>query len=124
MTTCLAILTSHSLNNAAAIIAFIAIIKSFLGHYLGAQKCFNGLVERLPCKKVQTIDVRKLNRGTAIFMLVTTWLVATLNPGVLDIIESLGGPVIAILLFLMPMYAISKVPACVNTQVKSAMYLS
>lgn len=44
-------------------------------------------------------------------MLVTTWIVATLNPGVLDIIESLGGPVIAILLFLMPMYAISKVPA-------------
>ncbi|QNP18923.1 serine/threonine transporter [Providencia rettgeri] len=96
---------------AAAIIAFIAIIKSFLGHYLGAREGFNGLVERAYRAKGKTIDVRKLNRGTAIFMLVTTWLVATLNPGVLDIIESLGGPVIAILLFLMPMYAISKVPA-------------
>ncbi|MEX9516700.1 serine/threonine transporter [Providencia vermicola] len=96
---------------AAAIIAFVAIIKSFLGHYLGAREGFNGLVERAYRAKGKTIDIRKLNRGTAIFMLVTTWLVATLNPGVLDIIESLGGPVIAILLFLMPVYAISKVPA-------------
>ncbi|EFB74060.1 Serine transporter [Providencia rustigianii] len=95
----------------AAIIAFIAIIKSFLGHYLGAREGFNGLVERAYRAKGKTVNIKKLNRGTAIFMLITTWLVATWNPGVLEIIESLGGPVIAILLFLMPMYAISKVPA-------------
>lgn len=44
-------------------------------------------------------------------MLVTTWLVATLNPSILGMIETLGGPVIAMILFLMPMYAINKVPA-------------
>ncbi|KPD02039.1 HAAAP family serine/threonine permease [Moellerella wisconsensis] len=96
---------------AASIIAFVAIIKSFLGHYLGAREGFNGLVERAYRAKGKTVNVSKLNRGTAIFMLITTWIVATLNPSVLDIIESLGGPIIAILLFLMPMYAISKVPA-------------
>nr|WP_314264640.1 HAAAP family serine/threonine permease [uncultured Moellerella sp.] len=96
---------------AASIIAFVAIIKSFLGHYLGAREGFNGLVERAYRSKGKTININRLNRGTAIFMLLTTWLVATLNPSVLDIIESLGGPVIAVLLFLMPMYAISKVPA-------------
>jgi serine transporter len=48
---------------------------------------------------------------TAIFMLVTTWIVATLNPSILGMIETLGGPIIAMLLFLMPMYAIRKVPA-------------
>ncbi len=44
-------------------------------------------------------------------MLVTTWIVATLNPSILGMIETLGGPIIAMLLFLMPMYAIRKVPA-------------
>lgn len=44
-------------------------------------------------------------------MLLTTWLVATLNPSILGMIETLGGPVIAAILFLMPMYAIQKVPA-------------
>ena len=48
---------------------------------------------------------------TALFMLVTTWIVATLNPSILGMIETLGGPIIAMILFLMPMYAIQKVPA-------------
>ncbi|HGJ5875740.1 MAG TPA: serine/threonine transporter [Arsenophonus sp.] len=95
---------------AASLIAFVAIIKSFLGHYLGAREGFNGLVERAYRAKGKTINIQKLNKATAIFMLVTTWLIATLNPSILSIIESLGGPVIAILLFMMPMYAISKIP--------------
>ena len=48
---------------------------------------------------------------TAAFMLVVCWLVATLNPSILGMIETLGGPIIAALLFLMPMYAIRRVPA-------------
>jgi len=52
-----------------------------------------------------------MNRITALFMLLSTWLVATLNPSILGMIETLGGPIIAMLLFLMPMYAIRKVPA-------------
>jgi serine transporter len=54
---------------------------------------------------------RALDRLTAGFMLVVCWLVATLNPSILGMIETLGGPVIAALLFLMPMYAVRKVPA-------------
>jgi serine transporter len=37
--------------------------------------------------------------------------VATFNPSILGMIETLGGPIIACLLFLMPMYAIRRVPA-------------
>ncbi|MNN38837.1 Serine transporter [compost metagenome] len=44
-------------------------------------------------------------------MLVVCWIVATLNPSILGMIESLGGPIIAVLLFLMPMYAIRRVPS-------------
>jgi len=95
----------------APIIAIIAITKSFLGHYLGAREGFNGMVIKSLRSKGKSIELNKLNRITAIFMLVTTWIVATLNPSILGMIETLGGPVIAIILFLMPMYAIQKVPA-------------
>ncbi len=95
----------------APIIAFIAITKSFLGHYLGAREGFNGLLIKALRSRGKTIKRCKLNRITAGFMLITTWIIATLNPSILGMIETLGGPIIAMLLFLMPMYAIHKVPA-------------
>ncbi|MGQ7152359.1 HAAAP family serine/threonine permease SdaC, partial [Escherichia coli] len=95
----------------APIIAIIAITKSFLGHYLGAREGFNGMVIKSLRGKGKSIEINKLNRITALFMLVTTWIVATLNPSILGMIETMGGPIIAMILFLMPMYAIQKVPA-------------
>ncbi|WP_075181603.1 HAAAP family serine/threonine permease [Pantoea sp. 1.19] len=95
----------------APIIAIVAITKSFLGHYLGAREGFNGLVIKSLRSRGKTLPAARLNRLTALFMLLSSWLVATLNPSILGMIETLGGPVIAILLFLMPMYAIHKVPA-------------
>lgn len=95
----------------APIIAIIAITKSFLGHYLGAREGFNGIVVKSLRSVGKEIGEQKLNRFTALFMLITSWLVATLNPSILGIIETLGGPVIAMILFLMPMYAIRKIPA-------------
>ncbi|MBP2844631.1 HAAAP family serine/threonine permease [Dickeya oryzae] len=95
----------------APVIATIAISKSFLGHYLGAGEGLNGMMTKMLRSSGKTVSTAKLNRITALFMLVTTWLVATLNPSILGMIETMGGPVIACLLFLMPMYAIRKVPA-------------
>ncbi|WP_413739222.1 aromatic amino acid transport family protein [Sodalis sp. RH21] len=95
----------------APTIAFVAITKSFLGHYLGAREGFAGLLVQSLRKRGRTINATALNRLTGIFMLVSTWLVATLNPSILGIIEILGGPVVAILLFLLPIYAINNVPA-------------
>jgi len=95
----------------APMIAIVAFTKSFLGHYLGAREGFNGTVNKMLRSRGKSIAENKLNRFTALFMLITTWIVATLNPSILGLIESLGGPIIAVLLFLMPMYAINKVPA-------------
>ncbi|EDV0150358.1 HAAAP family serine/threonine permease, partial [Salmonella enterica subsp. enterica] len=64
----------------APFIAFIAITKSFLGHYLGAREGFNGLVNKALRAKGKSIAPSKLNKLTALFMLVTTWIVATLDP--------------------------------------------
>ncbi|MDF2399130.1 HAAAP family serine/threonine permease [Pseudomonas sp. 3MA1] len=92
---------------AAPLIAFVAIAKSFLGHYIGASEGLKGLI----IKSGRRPGAKALDRVTAAFMLVICWAVATLNPSILGMIETLGGPVIAAILFLMPMYAIRKVPA-------------
>ncbi|WP_162625731.1 HAAAP family serine/threonine permease [Aeromonas bivalvium] len=95
----------------APLIAMVAISKSFLGHYLGAKEGFNGLMVKTLRERGKRLEVAQLDRITALFMILTTWAVATINPSILGMIESLGGPIIAMLLFLMPMYAIRKVPA-------------
>lgn len=96
----------------APIVAFVAITKSFLGHYLGASEGFKGLIfKSIKRNNDKTISPIMLNRITGTFMLTTTWLVSTLNPSILVMIEMLGGPIIAMLLFLMPMHAIRTVPA-------------
>ncbi|PHM40146.1 serine transporter [Xenorhabdus mauleonii] len=113
--TILSYLANHfrvpTIEYVAPFIAFIAITKSFLGHYLGAREGFNGIVNKTLSTRGKTIQHKTLNRITTLFMLVSTWVVATLNPGILNIIETLGGPVIAMILFIMPMYAIKKIPA-------------
>jgi serine transporter len=111
----LSYLANH-LNNpvfayVAPIIALVAISKSFLGHYLGASEGFNGIIIKSLRSRGKTINAKTLDWASALIMGVTAWIVATLNPSILGMIETLGGPVIAVLLFLMPMYAIHKVPA-------------
>lgn len=96
------------INWMGPIIAIVAITKSFLGHYLGAAEGFNSLINISAKKDGQKHPLRWI---TPLFMLTTTWAVATINPSILGMIETLGGPIIAMLLFLMPMYAIAKVPA-------------
>ncbi|WP_442107388.1 serine/threonine transporter [Pseudomonas sp. NUPR-001] len=92
---------------AAPVIAFIAIAKSFLGHYIGASEGLKGLIVQAGMRP----GAKTLDRITAGFMLLVCWAIATINPSILGMIETLGGPVIAAILFLMPMYAIRKVPA-------------
>ncbi|KTD13842.1 serine/threonine transporter [Legionella hackeliae] len=95
----------------APLIAFIAISKSFLGHYLGASEGLQGLITKGFANRGKNLELKKVQRFIEGFMIITCWIVATLNPSILGMIETLGGPVIAIILFLMPMYAIAKIPA-------------
>ncbi|MCQ9325458.1 HAAAP family serine/threonine permease [Neisseria dentiae] len=97
------------------LIAFLAITSSFFGHYMGAREGLEGLyikIKRDTGGSAYTgVNHKKLNIFSAVFFLITLWVVAILNPSILGLIESLGGPIIAMILFIMPMYAIRKVPA-------------
>ena len=89
------------------LVAFLAITSSFFGHYMGAREGLEGLYLKM---KGKSVNRKKLNYATALFLL-TLWGVAIINPSILGLIESLGGPIIAMILFIMPMYAIRKIPA-------------
>jgi serine transporter len=94
----------------APIIAFIAIAKSYLGHYMGAREGLNGFLSKTS-PKWSNRSLKHREMMISLFMIFTCWITATLNPNILKIIEMLSGPIIALLLFLMPMYAIRTIPA-------------
>jgi threonine transporter len=52
----------------------------------------------------------------------STWVVAYVNPNILDLIEAMGAPIIASLLCLLPMYAVRKVPALAKYKGKPENY--
>ena len=92
-------------------VALAAIASSFFGHYMGASEGAVGIVRSTVDPEGSRISDRALKTAVAVFIFVTTWLVAVANPSILSLIESLAGPVIAVILYLMPMYAIHKLPA-------------
>ncbi|RJG42652.1 serine/threonine transporter [Motilimonas pumila] len=98
------------------IVAFVAIVSSFFGHYLGAREGMNGIIMKQAKAMGKKVDEKQVNLFTIGFMIVTLWIVAIINPSVLGMIEDLGGPIIATILFLMPMYAIKRVPAMAKYQ--------
>ncbi|WP_424347677.1 HAAAP family serine/threonine permease [Kocuria sp. CH-021] len=92
-------------------VAIVAIVSSFFGHYLGAAEGAAGIVRSMLPAQARQPQERTLRRGIAVFVFLTTWAAAVLNPSILSLIESLAGPVIAVILYLMPMYAVRRIPA-------------
>ncbi len=91
-------------------IALLAILSSFFGHYLGAKEGLVGLLTNYKKRKKQTAHKKSIDRAVSLFLLLSLWLTAYLNPSILGMIETLSGPIIAIVLFILPIYAIYRVP--------------
>lgn len=88
------------------LVAFAAITSSYFGHFLGAHEGLVGLI-----KSRSKTQVSKIEKISLAFIVVTTWIVAVVNPSILGMIETMGAPMIAAILFLMPVFAMNKVPA-------------
>lgn len=93
------------------IIAFVAITKSFLGHYVGAYEAMRDIVLEAAQIRGKSLSPKKVDLIIVIFMILTCWYTAYANPSILGIIESISGPTGAVILLLLPMYAIYKIPA-------------
>ncbi|MGL6480194.1 aromatic amino acid transport family protein [Aeromonas caviae] len=98
------------------LVAFVAIVSSFFGHYLGAREGLKGMIVQNMRSSGKAPNQKKVELFIIAFFILTLWGVAVINPSILGMIESLGGPIIATILFLMPMYAIKRVPAMAKYQ--------
>ncbi|EHT9079975.1 HAAAP family serine/threonine permease [Campylobacter coli] len=89
------------------LIAFLAISSSFFGHYFGAREGAYGIVRKC-CKLAgnENPDLKKIAVYSTLVMYIVMLITAYINPSILGFIESLGGPIIAAILFLMPIIAI------------------
>ncbi len=97
------------------LVAFAAITSSYFGHFLGAHEGLVGLV-----KSRSDMSIGKIEKISLVFIVVTTWIVAIINPSILGMIETMGAPMIAAILFLMPVFAMYKVPAMAKYKTSSA----
>lgn len=95
----------------APAIAFLAIASSFFGVYLGALEGMQGLVTQqwLRYNSHRPLNTVALRRGSIAFALVTAWLAGYANWSVIGMVETIVVPVLATILYLMPVYALYKV---------------
>lgn len=98
--------SSPMISYLGPIVAFAAITSSYFGHFLGAHEGLVGLV-----KSRSNLTETKVNKVSLLFIVLTTWVISIINPSILGMIESMGAPMIAAILFIMPIYAMRKVPA-------------
>lgn len=89
------------------LIAFLAISSSFFGHYFGAREGAQGIIRKI-CKIAgnENPNLKTIHIASGVTMYIIMLLVGFYNPSVLDFIENLGGPIIAAILFIMPIIAI------------------
>ncbi|HLR48443.1 MAG TPA: septum formation initiator [Corynebacterium sp.] len=93
------------------IVAILAIVSSYFGHALGAAEGARFIVKKAIPGITSKFSASQLSAGVNFFIFLTAWAAAVANPSILALIESIGGPFIAMILYIMPMYAIYKVPA-------------
>jgi len=104
-------LNSPLIAIAAPIIAFVAVTKSFLGHYIGVYEVMRDMVIKSAKARGKDLKEKTVKRAILVFVVLTCWYAAYANPSILGLIDTLSGPLVAAILCLLPMYAIQKVPA-------------
>ncbi len=93
------------------LIAILAMSKSFLGTSMGVNEGTVSMVSGA-CRGLG-LSLREVTiaRVSSVILFVVTGIITYLNPNVLNIIEKVSGPLIAVILFLLPAYAIYRLPA-------------
>ncbi|WP_432773220.1 aromatic amino acid transport family protein [Francisella salimarina] len=97
---------NYSLDYIAPLVALVAMSKSFFGHYLGSKEGIDGIVYKISKNSISQKAIKPI---TLSVVFLSCWLVAYLNPNILDMISSIGGLVLAVILFIMPIYSIYKI---------------
>ena len=89
----------------APLIAILGMTKSFLGISMPVAETFNVLATDLLGIK-RTSRIKQIKLMISVLMFIVTSLVVYINPDVINMIETLCGPLIAIFLFIIPTWLI------------------
>ncbi len=95
----------------AQIVAIVAISSSFFGHYMGTREGLKGIIVNKAKREGRPVNMKMVDYGIIAFITLTVWAVAYADVSVMGMIESFVAPIIAGILFIMPVYAVKKVPA-------------
>ena len=97
------------------IVALIAIVTSYFGHFIGTCEGLDGMIYRLATWNADkdskaAFNHRKLRTWTTISMIAGLWMLAVFNPPILKIIGAMSAPVIALYCYVMPVVLMKRVP--------------
>ncbi|MBP9608701.1 MAG: hypothetical protein KBE25_05050, partial [Laribacter sp.] len=97
------------------LVAFIAIVSSYFGHFIGTREGLDGMIYRVATWSADSdakarFNHKKLRRYTTIGMIIGLWLLAVVNPPILKIIGAMSAPIIALYCYIMPVLLMKRVP--------------
>ena len=95
----------------AQVVAIVAISSSFFGHYMGTREGLQGIIVNRARAAGKQVNMQAVDKGIIVFITLTVWAVAYANVSVMGMIESLVAPILAIILFILPVYATRVVPS-------------
>ncbi|HHQ4782011.1 TPA: amino acid permease [Aeromonas veronii] len=93
------------------LIAILAMSKSFLGTSMGVSEGTVSMVSGACQGLGLSLKESTIARVSSVILFMVTAVITYLNPNVLDIIERISGPLIAVILFLLPACSIYRLPA-------------
>ncbi len=93
------------------LIAVAAITSSFFGHYLGVAEGVVGMIRESAPRFTERIGKKGVQYLVAGIIFALVYFTAVFNPSVLSLIESLSGPILACILFVLPIVGIYTIPA-------------
>ncbi len=93
------------------LIAILAMSKSFLGTSMGVSEGTVSMVSGACQGLGLSLKGSTIARVSSVILFMVTAVITYLNPNVLDIIERVSGPLIAVILFLLPACSIYRLPA-------------
>ncbi|MBO0504504.1 HAAAP family serine/threonine permease [Aeromonas veronii] len=93
------------------LIAILAMSKSFLGTSMGVSEGTVSMVSGACQGLGLSLKESTIARVSSVILFIVTAVITYLNPNVLDIIERVSGPLIAVILFLLPACSIYRLPA-------------
>ena len=96
----------------APVIAFLSIATSFFGFFLGTVELINGILSGVMNRvlKTQSVTPSSVRRVSILLAATGCWIAAISNWNILEVIAGLVAPMMAIVVFFIPLYAIYRLP--------------